>query len=213
MPPLPPPLPPEERTVGQLVAESIRLYGRRFLPSLALGVGPAVVNLLQRESGFFAAAAAGALLFPVSYVGACLLAGERRERPLLAFAAGVAVFALFPFFALLFILPGLFWLALVGLVVPVLVYERLSVGAALSRSFRLGRTDLVHAVGSLATLVIVVGLTQAALLFLLRGAGEQTLGAAAFLASLVVSPLLFLGAALLYFDQAARENAKRVPRR
>ena len=31
---LPPPLPPETRTVGQLVAESIRLYGARFWPSL-----------------------------------------------------------------------------------------------------------------------------------------------------------------------------------
>src|SRR2546423_1896135 len=34
---LPPPLPPETRTVGQLVAESIRLYGRRFWQTLARG--------------------------------------------------------------------------------------------------------------------------------------------------------------------------------
>ena len=32
---LPPPLPPETRTVGQLVAESVRLYGDNFWPSLA----------------------------------------------------------------------------------------------------------------------------------------------------------------------------------
>ena len=38
--PLPPPLPPETRTVGQLVAETIRLYGSRFLPVLALGLKP-----------------------------------------------------------------------------------------------------------------------------------------------------------------------------
>ena len=35
---LPPPLPPERRTVGQLVAESIRLYGLSFWKALALGV-------------------------------------------------------------------------------------------------------------------------------------------------------------------------------
>src|ERR687888_547406 len=39
--PLPPPLPPETRTVGQLVAETLNLYRRHFWSSLALGVGPA----------------------------------------------------------------------------------------------------------------------------------------------------------------------------
>jgi len=34
---LPPPLPPAERTVGQLVGETIRAYGDRFWPSLVLG--------------------------------------------------------------------------------------------------------------------------------------------------------------------------------
>ena len=46
---LPPPLPPETRTVGQLVAESIRLYGARFWPSLALGIGPALVGVAAAE--------------------------------------------------------------------------------------------------------------------------------------------------------------------
>ena len=36
--PLPPPLPPERRTVGQLVAESIRFYGSRFWAVLPLGI-------------------------------------------------------------------------------------------------------------------------------------------------------------------------------
>src|SRR5213079_1871366 len=38
------PLPPKERTVGQLVAESIRLYGHRFWPALVLGLPIAVVT-------------------------------------------------------------------------------------------------------------------------------------------------------------------------
>ena len=38
MPELPPPLPPAERTVGQLVAETIRLYGDRFWRALPLGI-------------------------------------------------------------------------------------------------------------------------------------------------------------------------------
>jgi hypothetical protein len=57
--PLPPPLPPETRTVGQLVAESLRLYGRHFwavsstaetvpagLAGLALGEGVLLAVLL-----------------------------------------------------------------------------------------------------------------------------------------------------------------------
>jgi hypothetical protein len=40
MPELPPPLPPAERTVGQLVAESINFYRHRFWPSLLLGFPP-----------------------------------------------------------------------------------------------------------------------------------------------------------------------------
>ena len=47
--PLPPPLPPAERTVGQLVAESIRLYGHRFWPSLALGVPVALADGLALQ--------------------------------------------------------------------------------------------------------------------------------------------------------------------
>src|SRR2546430_4285505 len=48
--PVPPPLPPETRTVGQLVAETIRLYGSRFWRSLALGVVPAAAGLVLAES-------------------------------------------------------------------------------------------------------------------------------------------------------------------
>jgi hypothetical protein len=62
----------------------------------------------------------------------------------------------------------------------------------------------VHVLGSLATLAIVVFLTQAVLAFLLRGVGGAAVWVAYVLANMVVSPLLFLGAALLYVDQSAR---------
>jgi hypothetical protein len=47
--PRPPALPPESRTVGQLVAESIQLYRRRFWPSLALGLPIAVIDTTMPE--------------------------------------------------------------------------------------------------------------------------------------------------------------------
>jgi hypothetical protein len=44
---LPPPLPPGERTVGQVIAETIRAYGDRFWRVLPLGIPVAVVDQLS----------------------------------------------------------------------------------------------------------------------------------------------------------------------
>jgi hypothetical protein len=84
------------------------------------------------------------------------------------------------------------------------VIEGLSFRAALGRGLELARADFVHALGSLTTLAVTAFLTQGVLFFLLRGQGDATTSAAAFLASLVISPVVFIGAAMLYLDQAAR---------
>jgi hypothetical protein len=78
---------------------------------------------------------------------------------------------------------------------------------ALQRAVELCRADYVHALGSLATLVIVFFLSRVTLAFLLREQADNTIRVAIFAADLVVSPLLFLGGALLYFDQAARVDS------
>lgn len=220
MPPLPAPLPPETRTVGQLVAESIRLYGRRFWLAVPLGASVAVLEqgLLEfgNEVRFLLLATVGGVLLSASYAGAsALAAGVRLTRAsfLLAIAAGTVAFVPFPFLVLGFILPGLAWLAFVGLVVPVTVIERLDFRRAFRRATELSRADYVHALGSLATLVILYVLTRLVLVLLLRGSGDQTERIAIFLADLVISPLLFLGAALLYFDQAARVRSAKSRRR
>ena len=44
-PPPPPPLPPETRTVGQVVGESVKFYRDNFIPSLSLGLGPALTGI------------------------------------------------------------------------------------------------------------------------------------------------------------------------
>jgi hypothetical protein len=213
---LPPPLPPETRTVGQLVAETIRLYQRRFWPSLTLGLGPAALGvslaLLPPWGDLAFVLTGGAVLMTGSYVGATSIAADVRPSrgPLaVAFGAGVLVFVPVPFLASVFFLPAAAWLAVVGLVVPVALLERLAFRPAFRRAFQLARADYVHALGSLATLAITAFLTSTVLFFLLRGQAEAALAAAAFLALLVISPVLFLGAALLYFDQAARVGRPR----
>lgn len=200
--------------MGQLVAEAIRFYGRRFWPSLALGLGPAILviagaSLTQLER-LVLVVTAGTMLVTAAYVAACaLVAGERRGSFAAAFAAGALVFAPVPLLATAFVLPALAWLALFGLVVPAVLLEDRGFRASFGRAIELARADYVHALGSLATLSIVVFLSQAVLFFLLRGAGESAVWVAAFLASLVISPLLFLGGALLYYDQAARVRSSK----
>ena len=208
---LPPALPPETRTVGQLVAETLKLYGRHVWLALALGLAPATIDLvateLSRTEALVFVPLVGGLVLTAAFVAASFVATEtplEQRRLLTAFAAGFLVFIPFPFLASVFILPGLVWLAFVGLSVPAAVAEGLGMRASLARGLQLGRTDYVHALGSLATLAIIVFLTRAMLFILLRGFGESTERAASYLADLVVSPLLFLGAGVLYLDQSAR---------
>jgi hypothetical protein len=219
-PQLPPPLPHEERTIGQLVAESIRLYGRRFWYALPLGASVAVLEQVliefENEVRLLLLATVGGLFLSMSYAAASALAADvrlTRRSAQVAIAGGTVAFIPFPFLVLGFVLPGVAWLAFVGLVVPAAVIERLGLRDAFRRATELARADYVHALGSLATLVILYVLTRLVLVLLLRGSGDQTERVAIFLADLVISPLLFLGAALLYFDQAARVRSAKPLRR
>jgi hypothetical protein len=213
----PPALPPESRTVGQVVAETIRFYGSRFWRSLALGIPVGLIDLAAISLGYasaivFEIVVAGPLL-TLSFVAASVLASDQERPPTrtlaAAWLAGAIAFIPFPFLAIAFILPGLAWLALVGLVVPVIVIERLPIGAAFRRAVELARADYVHALGSLATLALTYFVTRLALFFTLRGGSGAAERTAGFLADLVLSPLIFLGGALLYFDQAARVRGVR----
>jgi hypothetical protein len=194
----------------------MRLYGRRFWIALLLGLPPTLAGVMlaavadsgaSRAAVLSLAVAVGAPAVSVSYVGAVVIASGMRPpaRTLLAaFLAGVLVLLPVPFLTTLLVLPALAWFALFGLAVPAVVVERLELTQALARALRLGRADFVHALGSLAAAAIVVFVSAGVLQFLLVQFGETASGVAAFIASLLLSPLLLLAAALLYFDQAAR---------
>jgi hypothetical protein len=209
--PLPPPLPPETRTVGQLVAETLKLYGEHWPMALLIGLPPAVLSAaatgFSRSQTLAVIPFAGAVAATASYVIASAVVNGTplRSRTLVpAAAVGVLVYLPFPFLTAVFVLPGLAWFALAGLSVPAAVAEGLGVRDAFWRGIALGRADYAHALGGLATLTILVFVTQIAASLLLQGAADNSERVAAFLAGLVLSPVLFLGAALLYVDQAAR---------
>jgi hypothetical protein len=212
---LPPPLPPGKRTIGQLVAETVRFYGKHFWRSLLLGVGPACVTVAGYYTGFhlalIAVVVAWIVLASASFVGACVLVGNvRPPRDILLRAFVAACLVALPMLA------GLLWLAPLGLAVPAIVNEQLQLRPAFKRGLQLARADFVHALGSLATLFVVVFLTQVLLTALLHGGSKQSVHISAFLASLLLQPILFLGAAMLYDDQSARveiESGSRNRRR
>jgi hypothetical protein len=213
VPPLPPPLPPESRTAGQIVAEAIRLYGARFWRALPLGLSVAVLNQFRDidPRWLLPIALGGAIALAVSYVGATVLAADvqlTRRSIATALAAGVVVFLPVALFLGTFLLLGVAWVAFIGLSVPVALIEGAGLRDALRRGILLARVDYVHAFGSLAALAIVYFLTSIMLGVLLRSQGDQTERIALFLSDLVLAPLVFLGAALLYFDQEARARAR-----
>jgi hypothetical protein len=215
VPELPAPLPPEERTIGQVIAEAIRAYGSNFWRALPLGLPLAVstqVSLGHSATMQMVVLFAFAPLVGAAFVWACSLTLDARPTPV-AFLCAVLVFAPVPVLIRLVVLPGIAWLALFGLSVPAAMVERLGFRDALRRGRQLGAADYVHALGSLAALVIVVGISELTLISLLRSQGENGQRVAHLVADVVLSPLLYLGGALLYVDQAARVGSRRIDRR
>jgi hypothetical protein len=203
---LPPPLPPETRTVGQLVAETIRFYQGAFWQVLPLGLALGVVEQVSAGQSLGVQTVVLALAAPLmaaAYVRACTLVG-RVPWSWTGLLVGTLIFLPVPLLMRFFLLPALAWLALFGLAVPAATIERLGFRAALARGRRLGTADYVHALGGIATLAIVFVLTKFVLVLLLKGQADAAVRSALFLADLVLSPILFVGAALLYLDQSAR---------
>lgn len=203
--PRPAALPPAERTVGQLVAESIRFYGDHFWAVLALGLPFVALDLLSYQEAWWKQVIVGYLVGPLicaAYVRAAMLV-TGSFWSWRAYAAALLVYIPYPVLGV-YVFPAVIWFALLGLGIPAAVTEGLGVRAAVRRGRQLGRADLVHAIGGLATVVLVVGLSRLTLEVLLNTQGGQAREAAVVIADFVLSPLFYVGGALLYVDQAAR---------
>ena len=202
-----------------MVAQGIELYQRNFWRALLLGLPVAVVDQLVTGLSIpekSAALVAASPFFSLAYAGACAI--RQNERPplrvwLSAVALGVLTFLpaalLFPWFAIVSVL----WLGLAGHAVPVVMAERPAPVAALRRTIVLGRADYIHAAGSFATLAILFAITRYTLGLLLASQADAAVRVAIFLADLVMSPLLFLGASIVYVDLVARVGLSREERR
>lgn len=224
------------RTVGQVIAETLKLYGDNFLSAILLGLpfaaGTLLTHWLNDDGSLLRPPGEGPVFdrklveqtllllalspfFTAAYVWACRLESHERvdaARAALAIVIGTIVFIPAAMTLGWFNLLGVAWLGVVGWVVPVLVDERVAVGPAFRRTITLFRADPAHAIGGLAALVVVYGLTRGILEFLLRDQAGNSVVAAAALADLVISPVIFLGSTLVYRDLAARVGTTREDR-
>jgi hypothetical protein len=203
---------PAERTVGQLIADSIRLYGHRFWPCLGLALPATAFTVgaafLDGTPSIVYGLVVGPLALAVSYVWAVMVATDGRTAVGRALLAGAVAFLplaasrVLVFQGVYFV--ALAWFAVFGLAVPSVLVEGRPLIDALRHGFALARADFVHAFGTVAALAIVVVVSIFSLSLLLAGFGSQSIAVSAVLAVIVMSPLFFLGSALLYLDQKAR---------
>ena len=205
--------------MGQVVAEAIKLYQGSFWRALVLGIPVAVADQLIADRPLgerIVLLVAASPAFSLAYAAACVI--RQDEHPpwrvwAIAVLVGVVTFLPAAAFFSWFAIAAVLWLGIAGHAVPAVMAERLGVIAALRRTVQLGRADYVHAAGSFATLAILFGLTRLALGLLLSSQADATVRISIFLADLVVSPLLYLGATIVYVDLSARVGLTRQERR
>ena len=125
------------------------------------------------------------------------------------FLYALLIYLPFPLLRALFVIPGIAWFVLVGLAVPAALVEGLGLRDAVRRGYALAAADFMHAILSLVLLVIIVGIGVQVLSSVLHSQSDDSERAALFLGDLVMSPMLFVGGALLYIDQAARVGLVR----
>ncbi|HXV56417.1 MAG TPA: hypothetical protein VD704_00980 [Gaiellaceae bacterium] len=211
--------------LGELLAETIRVYGDRLRAALGLGavigggyllagVVPAILEVLVVSLAFTGTyAAAARIVSGDSFVEAWAQVGVRAPvLVVLTFVVAVP-FALAATYLLFLVLAAL-WLALVGFSVPAAMLEREGaadgvfgrIAYALDRSLRLARAEYLHAAGVVAALIgvyLVVGILIGVALV---GFADNGRLIAVALAQVVLAPLFFLGLSVLYYEQRARAD-------
>jgi hypothetical protein len=209
--------------LGELLAETVSVYGDHVRAAIALGLIYAGVLLAAAVVHVSVYYAVTALMFTMaSGVAVRLVAGDTfreawaqvlvRFPVVLLLAAVVGLpFALAGFLSVLFILIA-FWLGLTAFAVPAAMIEqtRASGGPlkvvtyALERTLALAKIDYLHATGVVAALLIVNFVFGILLANLLVGFADNGKIVALALVQVVLAPFFFLGLAVLYFEQRAR---------
>jgi hypothetical protein len=220
--------PPTERPlgVGEVLAEAIRIYGERLRAVVGLGLFSAGMFLVARLNEILWVAVIALLVSFGWAVAARLALGDSWRDAWAAVGQRVPALLALTFIATLplalaarqglFVVFAVLWLAATGFSIPVTVVESSGglrgihdLGHSLRRSLELARAEFIHAAGVMAALVILFVLLLLVLFGALRGFAENGDVAAFAIAVGVLAPFLFLGLAVLYFDQNARAISSR----
>lgn len=215
--------------LGELLAETVRLYGERIWAAFGLGAFIAATILLGLFTGHVAAyLAVVSVAFTAAYAAAArLVSGDRFGE------AWAQVAVRFPTLLVLTLVVSLpfeigrvdpiillftvAWVAATGFSIPITVLEReaapggwfAQLGYALQRSIALARAEYFHAAGVVAALVLVYVLVGNLLTGALVGFGESGRLTASLLVQVVLAPFFFLGLSVLFFEQRARASSTR----
>ena len=215
--------------LGELLAETVRLYGERIRAVAAIGLFLAgtlvVADLTGHVVGFVAVVS---LAFTAAYAAtARVVAGDRfveacaqvglRVPILLVLTVVVALPFVLGRIDPVLVIFSVAWLAFVGFSIPVAMLEHDAearnwferVGFALSRSFSLARVELLHAIGIAAALFLVDVVLGIVLASALVGFADNGREIAVAIAQVILAPLFFLGLCVLYFEQKVRALSSR----
>ena len=223
-------MPPIDRplALGELLAETARLYGERFWAALGVGavIAAAFVVALRVPEPLRTAVVVSAIT--VVYAATARIVsgdtfgeawGQVAARVPVLVVLGLAVTVPFALVAqyLTLLIAAAAWLGLVGFSIPVAMLERDSeprgsfsrIGYALRRSLAVARAEYLHAFGVAAALMLVYVLVGTLVGRALIGFADSGTLAAVTLVQLVFAPFFFIGLCVLYFDQTARALSSR----
>ena len=214
--------------LSELLAETVRLYGQRFVSALTLGLPAAAASV----AAHYTPAVVDVFLFSIAFTPAYAAAARFAAGDGLAEAwaqtlvrlptlAVLTVIVAMPFALaagqLYLVLVAAAWLGVTGFSIPVTMlerepgkeswFERLTF--ALYRSACLARAEPLHAVGIVAGLVIVYVVLGIVLAATLAGFADNGQTVSVAIAQVVLAPLFFLGLSVLYFEQKARAISSR----
>lgn len=210
--------------LGELLAETVRLYGERiwamaaigaFLAGAIVAVGVvdhllvAIVVVAPAFTVCYAVAARIALGDPAAEAWAQVGLRAPVLAPLMIIVSLPYVLGIVDVLILFF---SVAWLSFVGLAIPVAMIERSPeptswfghIGFAVTRATELARVEYLHVLGICAALTVIYALFGPVLGVLLTGFADNGGLAARALSNGVLGPFFFLGLSVLYFDQRAR---------
>ena len=218
--------------LGELLAETVRLYGERLWAAAAIGAflaGAVLAAGLLDQVLLGIAVIAPAVT--VCYAVAARIAlgdpaGEAwgqvglRAPVLVPLTIVVSLPFVLGIIDVLILFFSVAWFAFVGLAIPVAMIERAPAGTswfgritfALTRATDLARVEFLHVLGVSAALVLIYALLGPFLGVLLTGFADNGRIAARVMANGVLGPFFFLGLSLLYFEQEARALSSAQPK-